>query len=139
MLALLNLFHGSLLDISPEPPLQCKCFTLNVARVVIKILKDLSQKSIPRYHSEAREILRFQIMSLLSLNEASHRSSIQLLFLHFLSVAMKKALKIQDWSYRFSVFRLSRDDLESNTKVLHCLCAHCSTWTVGRPTKTSPV
>ena len=40
ILALLNLIHDLLLDRSPEPTLQCNCFTLNIARDVITILKD---------------------------------------------------------------------------------------------------
>lgn len=44
ILALLNLFHDSLVD-SPEPPLQCSCSRLNIARDVIRILKDYPKRA----------------------------------------------------------------------------------------------
>ena len=45
ILALLNLFHDYLVDSSPKPPLQCNCFTLNIARDVIRILKDYPRRA----------------------------------------------------------------------------------------------
>lgn len=44
-LALLNLFHYFLVYSSSEPPLQCNCFTLNIARNVIRILKDYPRRA----------------------------------------------------------------------------------------------